>query len=169
MNRAKQTLAFLDFDVDGQRAKLSRAAAFVHSTDTRYGWSSKDIRELGGGELQRVPDMFALDHEWGNKGQIVTKAPSCGCRVIVELFHEVAPLACENFLRLCEGKEPSVGESGRPLSYKGSVIHRVQVFLFYASRKPPLFLITVQPCQSLLRGGLCYSRRRLRIRQRYWR
>ena len=59
-----KNFAYLDFDVNDNRAMFSRAAAFVYSTDLRYGWSSKDIRELGGSEHQRVVDMYNLDHDW---------------------------------------------------------------------------------------------------------
>ena len=123
---SKTTYCFLDLDVDGHRKRYSTAAAFVFYTDTRYGWSSKDIRELGGSELQRVADFYATDHEWSNKGTIATSPPACGVRVIVELFEDVAPLACQNFARLCRGAEPALGECGKPLAYVGSKVHRVQ-------------------------------------------
>ena len=114
-----KTYAFLDFDVGGHRARFSRGAAFVDATDTRYSWSSKDVRELGGSELQRVPDMFAVDHDWATRGPIAVRPPGCGCRVVVELYTSVAPLAYENFLRLCRGAEPaSAGDCGVPLAYR---------------------------------------------------
>jgi hypothetical protein len=40
---------------------------------------------------------------------VPVRPPPCGCRVIVELFTAAAPLACENFLRLCRGAEPAPG------------------------------------------------------------
>jgi len=41
---------------------LNLAAAFVDATDSRYGFSSKDIRKLGGSELSRINDLIASDH-----------------------------------------------------------------------------------------------------------
>jgi hypothetical protein len=45
-NPASRTFAYLDFDVKNHRAALSRAAAFVHATDQRYAWTSKELRLL---------------------------------------------------------------------------------------------------------------------------
>ena len=45
------------------------------------------------------------------------------------LFWEQAPLACENFATLCangsDGKPAPVGQSGKPLTYRQSSVHRV--------------------------------------------
>lgn len=59
----------------------------------------------------------------------------------MELFWNIAPLACENFASLCANgssflagtpkqkqpptKAPPIGESGKPLTYRGSIVHRV--------------------------------------------
>ena len=55
----------------------------------------------------------------------------------MKLFWDIAPLACENFSTLCrngdttptrENKKPKsapVGECGKPLTFKDSIIHRV--------------------------------------------
>jgi cyclophilin family peptidyl-prolyl cis-trans isomerase len=82
--------------------------------------------------------MIENDHEWSSKnaecGGIAVRPPCCGNRIIVKLYWEIAPLACENFALLCshgstvlEGKmKPApIGESGKPLSYRGSIVHRV--------------------------------------------
>ncbi|GAA6063124.1 hypothetical protein JCM10212_002327 [Sporobolomyces blumeae] len=45
-------------------------------------------------------------------------------RVIMELFADVAPKTAENFRALCTG-EKGVGQSGKPLHYKGSKFHRI--------------------------------------------
>ena len=47
---------YLDIDINHARQKLATTAAFVHATDTRYGLSSKDLRELGGSELNRLKE-----------------------------------------------------------------------------------------------------------------
>lgn len=44
------------------RSKFGLAAAFVHATDTRYGFSSEDLRKLGGSELSRIKDLIESDH-----------------------------------------------------------------------------------------------------------
>lgn len=36
---------FIDLDVNNYRAKLATAAAFVDATDSRYGFSFKDLRQ----------------------------------------------------------------------------------------------------------------------------
>lgn len=82
--------------------------------------------------------------EWSErfmKDGIEVRPPQCGNRIVVKLFWDVAPLACENFATLCTNgnssmqqdvsnsnkkvKPPPVGQSGKPLSYKNTAIHRV--------------------------------------------
>jgi hypothetical protein len=53
---------FIDLDLNNHRAKLATAAAFVDATDSRYGFSSKDLRYLGGSEVSRIPELVATDH-----------------------------------------------------------------------------------------------------------
>lgn len=45
-------------------------------------------------------------------------------RVVFELFADTTPLTAENFRALCTG-EKGVGQSGKPLHYKGSRFHRI--------------------------------------------
>ena len=125
---------YLDFDLDGHRSKLARAAAFVAATDTRYGFSSNHLLRLGGAEIaHRVVECYDMDHEWGGDGAasqaIATRPPEVGSRIIVQLFWDQAPLACENFATLCsngsDGKPPPIGTSGKGLTYRGSSVHRV--------------------------------------------
>eukprot|EP00574_Skeletonema_japonicum_P005448 CAMPEP_0201722960 /NCGR_PEP_ID=MMETSP0593-20130828/7151_1 /ASSEMBLY_ACC=CAM_ASM_000672 /TAXON_ID=267983 /ORGANISM="Skeletonema japonicum, Strain CCMP2506" /LENGTH=416 /DNA_ID=CAMNT_0048213983 /DNA_START=141 /DNA_END=1391 /DNA_ORIENTATION=+ len=138
-------LCYIDFDINNHRSKLALSAAFVDATDSRYGFSSKHLLKLGGSELSRIKDSLLMDHEWGTKAEggessIVTKLPQCGSRVIFRLYWDVAPLACENFASLCvnggnsldvcsnNAKKPKpapIGESGKPLTYRSSIIHRV--------------------------------------------
>lgn len=71
--------------------------------------------------------------EWSSKnddcGGIEIRPPSSACRIVVQLYWDVAPLACENFATLCANanimtKIP-LGQSGKPLTYRSSRIHRV--------------------------------------------
>ena len=139
---------FIDIDIDNHRSKLGLTAAFVNATDSRYGFSSKDLRLLGGSELSRIhsEDLIACDHDFAPKlnevgGFSVSHNPKVdGGRIVLELFWDKAPLACENFMVLCgassatdgrrsnskgNSRESPIGVSGKPLSYVGSKIHRV--------------------------------------------
>jgi len=133
LNAENASHCFLDFDIDNHRSKLAKAAAFVHATDSRYGFSSKDIRKLGGSELGRIQDLISTDHEWSGS-EIEVKPPSSGNRVVLQLYWDVAPIACENFATLCAngsmgtgGKTvpAPIGESGKPLTYRSSTVHRI--------------------------------------------
>eukprot|EP00934_Nitzschia_sp_Nitz4_P002488 Nitzschia sp. Nitz4//scaffold22_size323478//132816//135872//NITZ4_000528-RA/size323478-processed-gene-0.22-mRNA-1//1//CDS//3329542998//2478//frame0 len=134
-----QTMSTTDIDMHQQRSKLATAAAFVDATNTRYGFSSKNLLQLGGSELSRIPETIASDHEWAPKdtecGGIITQPVSQGNRIVVQLYWDVAPLACENFATLCANgsaiwtggkvKPAPMGESGKPLTFRKSTIHRI--------------------------------------------
>ncbi|KAK7397359.1 hypothetical protein VNO78_18528 [Psophocarpus tetragonolobus] len=45
-------------------------------------------------------------------------------RVVMELFADITPKTAENFRALCTG-EKGIGQSGKPLHYKGSTFHRI--------------------------------------------
>ena len=54
---------FLDIDINNHRHKLAVAAAFVNATNTRYGFSSKDLLQLGGSEVSRIQsELIQTDH-----------------------------------------------------------------------------------------------------------
>jgi cyclophilin family peptidyl-prolyl cis-trans isomerase len=136
INSTSCTFCYIDLDFDHDRSKLATGAAFVDATDSRYGFSSKDLRLLGGSEVARIPDLIANDHEWSTKANVKVQPPSHGNRIVVKLYWDVAPLACENFATLCangsilpnekKARPVPIGESGKPLSYRGSNVHRVQ-------------------------------------------
>jgi cyclophilin family peptidyl-prolyl cis-trans isomerase len=84
-------------------------------------------------------ELITNDHEWAGKdaecGGVVTRSPLEGNRIVVKLHWDVAPLACENFATLCsngsllpgqsgKAKPAPIGESGRPMTYRGSRMHR---------------------------------------------
>lgn len=130
---------FLDIDINNHRAKHALGAAFVRATDTRYGFTSQDLRKLGGSEIHRVQteDLIVNDHDFAQKvselgGYALSHlTEENGGRIIVELFWDVAPLACENFATLCrnsnnlKSSKPQMGVCGKPLAYIGSKFHRV--------------------------------------------
>ena len=82
INNTDNAYCFLDLDLDDSRKKLATCAAFVDSTDLTYGFSSKDLLELGGSELSRLKELIATDHEWSSKdvdcGGIAIQAPPEG-------------------------------------------------------------------------------------------
>jgi cyclophilin family peptidyl-prolyl cis-trans isomerase len=43
----------------------------------------------------------------------------------MELFKNVTPRTCENFRQLCTGEAGRSKATGKPLYFKGSIIHRV--------------------------------------------
>ena len=45
-------------------------------------------------------------------------------RITFELFADAVPLTAENFRALCTG-EKGIGQSGKPLHFKGSGFHRI--------------------------------------------
>ena len=113
----------------------------MHATDTRYGFSSNDIFELGGSEKARIADLYETDHEWGGSTEhdtlLIPPIPTHQ-RIVVRLSWETAPLACENFATLCgmfldptstatAKKKVSIpiGQCGKPLTYRKSSVHRV--------------------------------------------
>ena len=116
--------AYLDFDVDDACAKFKRASHFVESCDLKYALSSKKIDELGGGEVLRLPELYSNDYEWTAKGAMQAR-PQPNCRVVFELYEDIAPLAVENFLALCRGDRGVDKGSGVKLHYKGCPVHRV--------------------------------------------
>ena len=82
--------------------RSTRAAAFVEATDLRYGFNGKEIAELGGGEKQRVLELYADDFDWSDKGPIEIE-PAEEEQLVIELFDDKAPMAVENFKALCVG------------------------------------------------------------------
>jgi len=46
-------------------------------------------------------------------------------RIVVELYSDDSPLACENFKALCSGGRGKAKGSGVPLHYRGSKLHRI--------------------------------------------
>ncbi|KAI1348936.1 cyclophilin-like domain-containing protein [Xylaria sp. FL0043] len=54
----------------------------------------------------------------------ITIGKKAAGRITFELYDDIVPKTAENFRCLCTG-EKGLGKSGKPLSYKGSIFHRV--------------------------------------------
>jgi len=118
------TKCYLDIDIGDARASFKRASEFVKGNSIKYGLSSEDILKLGGREVKSLPAMYNSDFEWSQKGRMQAR-PQKATRLVIELFEKEAPLACENFLKLCTGEKGKAKGSGVPLWYKGSKLHRL--------------------------------------------
>ena len=115
---------YLDIDVDGWRAAYQRAVDFVASNDLKYSLSSNVLAELGGSEKKRVrTEYYPNDYDWSSRGPIRLKQRQE--RIEIELWPDVAPLACENFLALVTGSKGTSTSSGKKLHYQGCPFHRI--------------------------------------------
>ena len=114
---------YIDLDLDDSRAAYARACEFVNKCSIKYGLSSNVLDELGGREKISIPDLVSNDYNYAPKGRVQVK-PQPSCRLVFELFLDSSPLACENFRALCTGSKGVSKQSGVPLHYKNSIIHR---------------------------------------------
>mmetsp|Transcript_8227 Transcript_8227/g.15267 ORF Transcript_8227/g.15267 Transcript_8227/m.15267 type:complete len:237 (-) Transcript_8227:162-872(-) len=119
---AKTARCYLDIDLDGNRAAYQRAVDFVEATDLRHGWSSKDLKELGGSEIARLQEAYESDYDWKDRGRIMTSLPNE--RIVIELDLKDCPVTVKNFMALCTG-EKGRGKAGKLLHYKGCRFHRI--------------------------------------------
>mmetsp|Transcript_7173 Transcript_7173/g.14896 ORF Transcript_7173/g.14896 Transcript_7173/m.14896 type:complete len:93 (-) Transcript_7173:924-1202(-) len=62
INSTTCAYCYIDIDINNHRSNLALSAAFVDATDSRYGFSSKDLRKLGGSEVSRIDDLISMDH-----------------------------------------------------------------------------------------------------------
>lgn len=115
---------YLDIDINHSRECYARAAEFVDATNLRYNFSSKNIADLGGRERESIKEFYSNDFDWCSKGPIVIK-PQSACRIIIELYEQSSPLACENFEAICVGNKGLAKSSNMPLSYKNVKFHRI--------------------------------------------
>ena len=112
-----------DFDVDDAYAQFKRASHFVESCDLKYALSSKKIDELGGGEILRLPELYANDFEWSAKGRCARGRS----RTVASCLNSTRTLrrSRSRTLALCRGDRGVDKGSGVKLHYKGCPVHRV--------------------------------------------
>ena len=63
--------AYLDIDIDDNRASFKRACEFVEANSIKYGLSSNSLHELGGREKLSVPELYANDFNWKDRGKCI--------------------------------------------------------------------------------------------------
>jgi len=117
------THCYLDIDIDGSRAAFKLACQFVEANSIKYGLSSNNLNELGGREKLSIPELFANDYSWRDRGRVVVE-PQAATRLVFELLPQQSPLACENFEALCSHSKGKSKSSGIDLTYRGSRLHR---------------------------------------------
>ena len=122
-NKATARYCYLDLDLDDSRNAYKRACEFVDNCSIKYGLSSNILSELGGREKISILELVSNDFNYSSKGRVQCQ-PQLYCRLIFELFPETSPLACENFISLCVGNKGISKQSGLPLHYQNSNIHR---------------------------------------------
>eukprot|EP00808_Paulinella_micropora_P005847 g4721.t1 len=119
----EMTYAFLDLDLNGAREEYKRAKDFVENCAVKYGLSSPRLEELSGSEKARLRELYESNYEWSSKGPMRVRLPRE--RVVLKLYDEAAPLAVQNFTRLCSGELGLSKQSRKPLHYAGTPFHRV--------------------------------------------
>ena len=80
-------------------------------------------------------------------------------RIIFRLFDDVVPKTCKNFRYLCTG-EAGIGKTtGKPLTYKGSIFHRIipGLLVFRLLTHPIMIMIL---SITIIRWGRLYVPRR---------
>lgn len=115
---------FIDIDIAGHREAYERCVSFVAATSLRYGLQSSRLEDLGGSERARLPELYASDYEWSQKGRIEL-LPARAERIVIELFDDEAPNSVKNFIALCCGSAGRAKGSNLPLHYRGSKLHRL--------------------------------------------
>mmetsp|Transcript_37054 Transcript_37054/g.105381 ORF Transcript_37054/g.105381 Transcript_37054/m.105381 type:complete len:231 (-) Transcript_37054:116-808(-) len=117
------TRVFLDIDIDGELVAFQLGSEFVDQNDIKYSLSSKDVLQLGGSEIARLPELFACDYEWSQRGKAIFKPPQQ--RVIIELNEKESPMACQNFKAFCTGEKGKAKECNKEMCYRGVPFHRI--------------------------------------------
>ena len=115
---------YLDIDINAHRAAFALAKEFVETCNLKYGLSSSRIEELGGSEKARLQELFENDFVFSTRGRIEVN-PAVHERLVIELFDDIAPNACKNFVTLCQGTGGKAKGSGVPLHYKNCKFHRM--------------------------------------------
>ncbi len=115
---------YLEIDIGGHREAYERAVSFVAATSLRYGLQSSRLEDLGGSERARLPELYASDFEWSQKGRIEL-SPARAERLEIELFDDEAPNSVKNFIALCCASAGKAKGSNLPLHYRGSKLHRL--------------------------------------------
>eukprot|EP00775_Hariotina_reticulata_P006818 gene6818-7034_t len=125
---------FLDIDI-GDAAKYerdlaayNRALEFLHTCGSQYGLPSS-LTEFDAEGLQLLQESYASDPNWSSKGDLLVHQPPAlrAGRIVAELFDKEVPKTAENFKCLCTGEKGLGKSSKKPLHYKGSKFHRIEL------------------------------------------
>ena len=97
---------------------------FVAKKGIDYGLSTANADELTADDVEALGDVMAGEPSLKDISPTKPVDPLLG-RIVISLFADKCPKTCANFKALCTGEKGKGKESGKPLHYLNSIIHRL--------------------------------------------
>eukprot|EP01061_Rhynchopus_euleeides_P047935 TRINITY_DN9930_c0_g1_i1.p1 TRINITY_DN9930_c0_g1~~TRINITY_DN9930_c0_g1_i1.p1 ORF type:complete len:238 (+),score=96.11 TRINITY_DN9930_c0_g1_i1:45-758(+) len=105
-------------------SEWKKVCEFVSKKGVDYGLSTNDADALTAEDLESLADVMSAEPSLKDVSPHKPADPVLG-RLEIELFTTKCPKTCANFKALCTGEKGKGKESGKPLHYLNSVIHRL--------------------------------------------